>query len=431
MIPIIDAKHEKDTLKSMLKRTQFDYEDVNDSVSRIVEDVKTNGDDAVMRYTRQFDSDKVEQFKIGTDMIDAAFERIDETLKNDLALAAENIRAFHRTQTPITRTVKDEDGVILKEQVRPIETVGIYIPGGTAAYPSTVLMNAIPAAIAGVSRIVMVTPPLPEGTVKDSLLVAARLSGVTEIYLAGGAQSVAALAYGTETFPKVDKIVGPGNIYVSMAKRMVSGYVGIDMVAGPSEILIMADASSNPAFAAADMLSQAEHDPYASSIVLASSMEVAVNIKAEALAQAKKLPRRTIIEESLSTNGGIIVCDTLDTMVDIANAFAPEHLEILLKDPASITDRILNAGAVFVGPYTPEPVGDYFAGPNHTLPTSGSARFSSALSSRDFIKITTITEYTEKALERDGESIINIAREEGLTAHAEAVRLRLNKGGRL
>lgn len=424
MIPIIRAS-EKDTLDKMLTRTQFDYAHVNETVGVIVNDVRTNGDSAAMKYTRQFDSERLEGFKVDRETVDAALERIDDTLRRDLETAADNIRAFHRDQAPTTRIIKNGDGIKLKEQVRPIATVGIYIPGGTAAYPSTVLMNAIPAAIAGVSRIVMVTPPLPDGTIKDSLLVAARISGVDEIYAIGGAQSVAALTYGTETIPKADKIVGPGNIYVAMAKRMVSGYVGIDMVAGPSEILILADETTNPAYAAADMLSQAEHDPYASAIVLASSQAVGEAIREAALTQAKGLERRTIIEESLAQNGAIIITDTLDDMVAIANRFAPEHLEILLDEPSSITDRIVNAGAVFVGPYTPEPVGDYFAGPNHTLPTSGSARFSSALSSRDFTKVTTVTEYSKDALRASGGSIMNIAREEGLTAHAAAVRLRM------
>ena len=424
MIPIIRTD-KKDALEKVLTRTQFDYADVNETVSMIVNDVKENGDEAAIRYTRQFDSETLETFKVSKKSVEDAFERTEDALKDDLEKAARNIRDFHRDQAPVSRTLKDEDGIILSEKVRAIRTVGIYIPGGTAAYPSTVLMNAIPAKIAGVGRIVMITPPLPDGSIKDSLLVAAKISGVDEIYAIGGAQGIAALTYGTESIPKVDKIVGPGNLYVAMAKRMVSGYVGIDMVAGPSEILILADASTNPAYAAADMLSQAEHDPYAAAIVLASTEEVAKTIKEQALKQAKTLERQTIIEESLSRNSAIIVTESTDEMITIANRFAPEHLEILLEDPVPIIERIENAGAVFVGPYTPEPVGDYFAGPNHTLPTSGSARFSSALSSRDFIKITTVTHYSKDALKTSGASIINIALEEGLTAHARAVRLRM------
>ncbi|MFP4078062.1 MAG: histidinol dehydrogenase [Candidatus Izemoplasmataceae bacterium] len=426
MIPILKTEDKK-SLSQLLSRTQFDFSDVNETVETIVNEVKTKGDSALMRYTRQFDSDKVEAFKVDEATIDEAFNRIDDTLKEDLKKAAENIRAFHQSQLPLSRTVKDENGIVLKELIRPIETVGIYIPGGTAAYPSTVLMNAIPAAIAGVKRIVMITPPQADGSIKDSLLVAAKISGVDEIYKVGGAQSIAALTYGTQTLPKVDKIVGPGNIYVAMAKRMVSGHVGIDMVAGPSEILILADETTNPSFAAADMLSQAEHDPYASAIVLTTSKTMAEKIKDEALAQAKTLTRRTIIEASLQSNGAIIVCEGADEMLDLANAFAPEHLEILLDNPDSYVERIKNAGAVFVGPYTPEPVGDYFAGPNHTLPTSGSARFSSALSSRDFIKVTTVTQYSRKALKEAGASIMNLADEEGLTAHKEAVRRRMEE----
>jgi histidinol dehydrogenase len=332
---------------------------------------------------------------------------------------------FHENQAPRTRTIKQANGILLKELVRPIEKVGIYIPGGTAAYPSTVLMNAIPAAIARVKHIVMVTPPMKDGTIKDSLLVAARISGVDAIYTIGGAQAIASLTFGTQTIPKVDKIVGPGNLYVAMAKRLVSGYVGIDMVAGPSEIVILADETSNPSYAAADMLSQAEHDPYASSIVLTTSETIARNILDEAIRQTASLDRRDIIEKSLNRNGAIIVCETLASLIELANDVAPEHLEILLEKPDSIIDRIKNAGAIFVGPYTPEPVGDYFAGPNHTLPTSGSARFSSALSTRDFIKITTVSKYSKEALYDAGLSIMNLANEEGLSAHANAIKLRI------
>jgi len=288
-------------------------------------------------------------------------------------------------------------------------------------------MNAIPAKIAGVKRIVMITPPGADGEVLDSLLVAAKVAGVDEIYKVGGAQGVAALTYGTKTIPKVDKIVGPGNIYVAMAKRMVSGHVGIDMVAGPSEIVILADETTNPQFAAADMLSQAEHDPYASAIVITPSKKIAARIKSEAIEQANQLKRHAIIKQSLEDNGGIITTETMDEAIQLVNRIAPEHLEILTKDPNAVCNDISNAGAIFIGPYTPEPIGDYMAGPNHTLPTSGSARFSSALSARDFIKTTAITTYKKPALKEEAQAIINIAESEGLSAHANAIRLRLEE----
>ena len=425
MITIINAKKEPSRINQILERTQFEFSDVNDTVSNIVKEVKDRGDSAALEYTHTFDSATVQTFKVDEATIQAAFDRIDDTLKDDLNKAANNLRLFHEHQAPRTRTIKQANGILLKELVRPIEKVGIYIPGGTAAYPSTVLMNAIPAAIAGVKHIVMVTPPMKDGTIKDSLLVAARISGVDAIYTIGGAQAIASLTFGTQTIPKVDKIVGPGNLYVAMAKRLVSGYVGIDMVAGPSEIVILADETSNPSYAAADMLSQAEHDPYASSIVLTTSETIARNILDEAIRQTASLDRRDIIEKSLNRNGAIIVCETLASLIELANDVAPEHLEILLEKPDSIIDRIKNAGAIFVGPYTPEPVGDYFAGPNHTLPTSGSARFSSALSTRDFIKITTVSKYSKEALYDAGLSIMNLANEEGLSAHANAIKLRI------
>jgi histidinol dehydrogenase len=427
MIDILNANTNTEEIETILNRSQFDFSDVNDTVDTIVRDMKENGDVALLKYTRKFDSELVTELKVSANEIEAAFERIDETLKSDLRKAAKNIKTFHENQAPKTRTIREDETVTLKELVRPIEKVGIYIPGGTAAYPSTVLMNAIPAVVAGVRRIVMVTPPMKDGKVKDSLLVAAKIAGVDEIYTIGGAQAIAALTFGTKSIPKVDKIVGPGNIYVAMAKRMVSGYVGIDMVAGPSEILILADESTNPEYAAADMLSQAEHDPFASSIVLTTSKQSAESIKAAALRQTKVSTRRDIIKESLTKNGAIIICESVDQMVSLANNIAPEHLELLIQDPESVIENILNAGAIFVGPYTPEPVGDYFAGPNHTLPTSGSARFSSALSSRDFVKVTTLTRYSKEALKKSGNSIMNIANEEGLTAHANAVRLRMEE----
>ncbi len=427
MIRIIDSTLQPDVLKTFLKRTQFDYSDVNESVESILRAVKKDGDAAVKKYTKQFDSIKVKELRVTKAQIDAAFERVSDELINNLKHAAKNIEAFHQQQAPKDQVMKDTKSIKIIERVRPIDTVGLYVPGGTAAYPSTVLMNAIPAKIAGVKRIVMITPPGADGEVLDSLLVAAKVAGVDEIYKVGGAQGVAALTYGTKTIPKVDKIVGPGNIYVAMAKRMVSGHVGIDMVAGPSEIVILADETTNPQFAAADMLSQAEHDPYASAIVITPSKKIAARIKSEAIEQTNQLKRHAIIKQSLEDNGGIITTETMDEAIQLVNRIAPEHLEILTKDPNAVCNDISNAGAIFIGPYTPEPIGDYMAGPNHTLPTSGSARFSSALSARDFIKTTAITTYKKPALKEEAQAIINIAESEGLSAHANAIRLRLEE----
>ena len=337
--------------------------------------------------------------------------------------AAQNIADFHRRQIPQGFELEKENGVILGQKVTPLERVGIYVPGGTAAYPSTVLMNAVPASVAGVKEIIMVTPA-KEGRIKPEILAAAKIAGVTKIFKIGGAQAIAALAYGTQTVPAVDKITGPGNIYVATAKKLVYGQVDIDMIAGPSEILVIADESADAERAAADMLSQAEHDVLASAVMVTTSARLAELVAAEIERQLTELPRREIAQRSIEDNGRVIVTESLDDAVEIANALAPEHLEVYTSDPFALLPRLVNAGSIFLGGYTPEPVGDYFAGPNHTLPTSGTARFSSPLSGADFVKRSSYIHYTKEALKEAGEKIAAFAESEGLQAHANAVRIR-------
>jgi len=422
MIKIIENNNE--ALETILNRSQLNLNEVNLVVESIIENVKTYGDDKLKDYTFKFDKVKLEKIRVTDAEITSAFEQIDPLLIDDLKQAMENIYNYHNAQVVQPFTLTPKPGVKLKQRVLPIEAVGIYIPGGTAAYPSTVLMNAIPAKIAGVKRLVMITPPQNDGTIKPSILVAAKLAGVDEIYKVGGAQGIAALTYGTQTIKKVDKIVGPGNIYVAMAKRQVSGYVGIDMIAGPSEILVIADQDANPEYIAADLMSQAEHDELAAAICVTTSKKLALKVVESLEKQIKTLNRNEIIIKSLNNYGAIVVVDSLDEAINISNRIAPEHLEILTNNPESILDRIENAGSIFIGAYTPEPVGDYFAGPNHTLPTSGTSRFSSGLSTTDFIKKTSISYYSQSALFEVKDSIIRLAKEEGLTAHANAVAIR-------
>ncbi|MDR4968380.1 MAG: histidinol dehydrogenase, partial [Acholeplasmataceae bacterium] len=408
-------------------RTQFDLYEVNESVEAILNDIKEYGDLKAFEYTKKFDKADISQFKVSDKEIENAIKNINPLLIEDLKLAYNNIKKFHEIQKVESYTLKDTKNIILTQRMKPIESVGIYIPGGTAAYPSTVLMNAVPAKIAGVKKLVMVTPPNQNGEIKDSLLVAAKLCGVDEIYKIGGAQAIGALTYGTETIPKVDKIVGPGNIYVAIAKKMVSGYVGIDMIAGPSEILIIADEKANPEYIAADLMSQAEHDVMAAAILVTNSNQLARQVVNAIERQIQTLDRKDIIESSLTQFGAIVVTKTIDEAIDIANQIAPEHLEIMVKEPFELIERIENAGAIFIGNYTPEPVGDYFAGPNHTLPTSGTSRFSSALSTTDFMKKTSIVYYSKTALKTSKDSIIRLAVEEGLTAHANSIAIRFEK----
>ncbi|MFU8785947.1 MAG: histidinol dehydrogenase [Candidatus Izemoplasmataceae bacterium] len=424
MIPIIKSNENLSRLNKVLNRSQFNFKEVNDQVERIIENVKNDKDLAVKRYTKTYDGVDIESFKITEEQITRAFENLDKEIINDLTLAAANIKRFHEQQITTGFTLNLSNDSTLTYRVKPIETVGIYVPGGKAAYPSTVLMNAIPAQIAGVKKIIMITPPSKDGSIKDSLLVAAKIAGVSEIYTVGGAQGIAALTYGTESIPKVDKIVGPGNIYVAIAKKIVSGVVGIDMIAGPSEILIIADEYANPEYIAADLMSQAEHDELASSILLTPSSTLANAVQNALVKQLQILNRSTIIEASLKDYGAIIITKDLDEAIKFANIIAPEHLEILTENPESLVDLIENAGAIFLGEYTPEPVGDYFAGPNHTLPTSATSRFSSALSTTDFYKKTSIIKYSKETFMKAKDSIIRLAIEEGLTAHANAIQIR-------
>ena len=395
---------------------------VTASVAAIVEDVKERGDEAVREYSLKFDGWAGEMPVSESEWAEGA-AKCDAFLLQVMKEAAQNIADFHRRQIPQGFEVEKENGVILGQKVTPLERVGIYVPGGTAAYPSTVLMNAVPASVAGVKEIIMVTPA-KEGRIKPEILAAAKIAGVTKIFKVGGAQAIAALAYGTKTVPAVDKITGPGNIYVATAKKLVYGQVDIDMIAGPSEILVIADESADAERAAADMLSQAEHDVLASAVMVTTSARLAELVAAEIERQLTDLPRREIAQRSIEDNGRVIVAESLDDAVEIANALAPEHLEVYTSDPFALLPRLVNAGSIFLGGYTPEPVGDYFAGPNHTLPTSGTARFSSPLSGADFVKRSSYIHYTKEALKEAGEKIAAFAESEGLQAHANAVRIR-------
>ena len=392
------------------------------SVAAIVEDVKERGDEAVREYSLKFDGWAGEMPVSESEWAEGA-AKCDAFLLQVMKEAAQNIADFHRRQIPQGFEIEKENGVILGQKVTPLERVGIYVPGGTAAYPSTVLMNAVPASVAGVKEIIMVTPA-KEGRIKPEILAAAKIAGVTKIFKVGGAQAIAALAYGTQTIPAVDKITGPGNIYVATAKKLVYGQVDIDMIAGPSEILVIADESADAERAAADMLSQAEHDVLASAVMVTTSARLAELVAAEIERQLAELPRREIAQRSIEDNGRVIVTESLDDAIEIANALAPEHLEVYTSDPFALLPRLVNAGSIFLGGYTPEPVGDYFAGPNHTLPTSGTARFSSPLSGADFVKRSSYIHYTKEALKEAGEKIAAFAESEGLQAHANAVRIR-------
>lgn len=424
MLKIIEKKYQSALFEKLLSRSQFNDIKVNQVVEEIIKQVKTYGDEALRNYTKAFDGASLAQFKVSKDEMKEALNLVSDVLKNDLRLAMENIKFYHQKQMIEPFEYEKEPGIIIGQRVTPIESVGIYVPGGTAAYPSTVLMNAIPAKIAGVKRIVMITPPGKDGKVNPNILVAASIAGVDDIYIVGGAQGIAALAYGTDSIPKVSKIVGPGNMYVAMAKKMVSGYVGIDMIAGPSEVLIIADDKANPRFIACDLMAQAEHDPYAAAILITNSQELAEKVNVYIEEEIKTLSRRSIIEASFQNYGAIIIVDDIKEAVDISNMIAPEHLEILTEAPEDIFKDILHAGSIFLGSYTPEPVGDYFAGPNHTLPTSGTATFASALSVLDFIKKSSYTYYSKEALSQAKDSIIRLAESEKLTAHAKAIEVR-------
>ena len=397
--------------------------DVSEIVRDIIDNVKENGDKALYQYCEKFDKAKLSSLEVSKEEIDEAFATVEPQFIEILKQAAENIRNFHKQQVRQS-FILNGDGYVTGQKITPIEKVGLYVPGGTAAYPSTVLMDSIPAKIAGCEEICITTPPSADGKVNPAILAAAKIAGVDRIFKIGGAQAVAALAYGTETVPKVDKVVGPGNAFVAEAKRQVFGLVSIDMIAGPSEILVIADGKSNPKFVAADLLSQAEHDKMASAVLVTDSEELAEKVSAELERQIPLLPRAEIARISIDNNGKIIVADNLFDVIDVANEIAPEHLELSVDNPFDYLDKIKNAGSIFMGRYCPEALGDYFAGPNHTLPTSGTARFSSPLSVDDFVKKSQYTYYTKETLKKSAESVAFFAEKEGLSAHARSVTVR-------
>lgn len=419
-----DGVSERELINQLKSRSGEIDRKVTSAVTDILNNVKQNGDDAVREYTLKFDGHMPSKFEISREEIDSSPDKCDRDFILALYKAADNIRDFHARQKQQSWLEPKQNGVILGQRIRGLKRVGVYVPGGTAAYPSSVLMNVIPAKIAGVKEIIMVTPPQKDGTANPDILAAAKIAGVDRVFLMGGAQAVAALAYGTQSVPKVDKIVGPGNIFVATAKKLLYGTVDIDMIAGPSEILIVADKSANPKFLAADLMSQAEHDKMASAILLTTSEETANETAKELSRQMQTLERRDIIEQSLNDFGAIIVCKDISEAVDFANELAPEHLELAVENPMEYIGRVDNAGSVFLGHYSPEPLGDYFAGPNHVLPTSGTARFFSPLSVDSFIKKSSFIYYTEPALSEAKDDIIKLAETEGLTAHANSIKVR-------
>ncbi|MFB2936574.1 histidinol dehydrogenase [Aerosakkonemataceae cyanobacterium BLCC-F154] len=399
------------------------------TVREVLQRVKAQGDRAVLHYTAEFDQQNLtpEELRVSGSEMDAAYQQVSKELLNAILLAKEQVEAFHRQRVPKSWVQFKEDEVVLGKRYRPVDKAGIYVPGGRAAYPSTVLMNAIPAKVAGVSRIVMVTPPGADKAISPAVLVAAQEAGITEIYRVGGAQAIAALAFGTETIPKVDVITGPGNIYVTLAKKLVYGTVGIDSLAGPSEVLVIADKSANPVHIAADLLAQAEHDPMASAILLTTDSTLAHKVQAEVELQLVDHPRRTLTEKAIAHYGLIVFVESLAIAAELSNEFAPEHLELEVEDPWSTLDLIRHAGAIFLGHSTPEAVGDYLAGPNHTLPTSGAARYASALGVETFMKHSSLIQYSATALHKVAGAIDVLANAEGLPSHADSVRLRVSR----
>lgn len=398
--------------------------DVADIVTDIIDNVRKNGDKALYAYAEKFDKAKLDSLEVTEKEIEEAFSLVEPRFIEIIKTAAENIRNFHKRQIRNSFIINEQDGIVTGQKVTPIEKVGLYVPGGTAAYPSTVLMDSIPAKLAGCKEICIATPPSADGKVNPVILAAAKIAGVDRIFKMGGAQAIAALAYGTETVPKVDKIVGPGNAFVAEAKRQVFGRVSIDMIAGPSEILVIADGKSNPKFVAADLLSQAEHDRMASAVLVTDSIELAQLVRDEIEVQLKTLPREEIARVSIDNNGKIIVADNLADVIDVANEIAPEHLELSVDNPFDYLDKIKNAGSIFMGRYCPEALGDYYSGANHTLPTSGTARFSSPLSVDDFVKKSQYTYYTKEALQKVAEDVAFFAEKEGLSAHARSATVR-------
>ncbi|AEG59564.1 histidinol dehydrogenase [Desulforamulus ruminis] len=431
MIKIIEVS-DSEGLKALLKGRSGGQEGIASRVAAIMQEVRERGDIALCGFTRRFDGASLtpEQLRVTDEEIDQAYSMVDQEVLTSLKLARDRIRKYHQKQLTRSWFDTEPNGTLLGQLITPLDRVGVYVPGGTASYPSSVLMNAVPAKVAGVSQVVMVTPPGADGKLNPYTLVAAREAGVDEIYKAGGAQAIAALAYGTETIAPVDKITGPGNIFVTLAKRMVYGQVDIDMLAGPSEVLVVADASANPEYAAADMLSQAEHDVLASAVLLTHHRELAEWVRQELEKQVALLPRQDLAREALANHSALVITGSLEESLELANAFAPEHLELLVEEPFRWLSRIRHAGAVFLGAHSPEPVGDYLAGPNHVLPTGGTARFYSPLNVDTFMKKSSIISFSKENLELLGPDIIRLAEVEGLQAHANAVRVRLKSQSR-
>lgn len=413
------------------RQVEYGTAEQNEDVRQIIADVIANKDEAVIRYTEKFDGVSISDLRVTEAEIQAAYDEVDEPFISALRHAIANIRRYHERQKRNSWFDLQDDGSMLGQVIRPLRRVGVYVPGGTAAYPSSVFMNVIPAQVAGVSEIAMVTPAATsrEGKINPTILVAAAELGMTEIYRTGGAQAIAALAYGTESIPAVDKICGPGNIYVALAKRHVFGAVDIDSIAGPTDIAVLADEHADPQYVAADLLSQAEHDELAASILVTNSEPLAEQVEAEVERQLATLPRRSIAQASLEQNGAIVLVDSLSAGIELINELAPEHLEVMVEEPLRYLSQIYNAGSIFLGPYSSEPVGDYYAGPNHILPTNGTARFSSPLNVDDFMKKSSIIYYSKEAIMASGADIMTLARAEGFEAHARAIEIRLKKEG--
>ena len=422
----LNSETKKNILEDLLKRSPNQYESYAEAVNDILREVRMKKDEALFSFTKRFDQADInsENIRVTQEEIEAAYNEIDPKLIDIIRKALVNIEVYHSKQKQYSWFDTTENGTILGQKITPIETVGVYVPGGKAAYPSSVLMNVIPAKVAGVSRIVMTTPPDKNGKVNPGTLVAAKEAGITEVYKVGGAQAIAALAYGTESIPKVDKIVGPGNIYVALAKKAVYGHVSIDSIAGPSEILVLADETANPKYIAADLLSQAEHDELASSILVTTSRELAEKVSKEVDIFVSQLSRKEIIQKSLDQYGYLLVAKDMEEAIETVNDIASEHLEIMTKDPFMVMTKIKNAGAIFLGEYSSEPLGDYMAGPNHVLPTNGTAKFFSPLSVDDFVKKSSILSYSKEALAPIQEDIVFFAKSEGLTAHANSISVR-------
>ena len=427
----ITESNKKSLIKDLKSRSMETEQEIILSVNNILSKVKKDGDKALFEFTKSFDKVELKTLEVSASELDECFDSVEEDFIEALKEAKLNIEEYHKKQKANGFLMTKDKGVYLGQRVLPLERVGVYVPGGTAAYPSSVLMNVIPAKVAGVDEIIMVTPPDKNGGINPYIGVAARIAGIDKIYKVGGAQAVGALAYGTETIEKVDKIVGPGNIFVATAKKLVFGEVDIDMIAGPSEILVIADEKSDPSFVAADLMSQAEHDKLASAILITTSKELYEKVEVELERQVKTLEREEIIRTSLKDFGSAILCETIEECIDISNAIAPEHLEIMVDEPMKYLGMVKNAGSVFLGRYCPEPIGDYFGGTNHVLPTSGTARFFSPLSVDSFIKKSSFIYYSKEAIIENGEKIITLANKEGLTAHANSVKVRLNNNGNI